>query len=174
MSVRSGSGSWTGTLMRTARQRSRTPDDCGSAQSLLCSLSQSSGSGQGFQNVTACQVSPPLSVSSSCPSMAARCRDPVPGSTPASQATAALVRAGSRLSESDAGRGAGPGHASGSPGQPRLSRNGPSQRIPEPGRPGTRMPPGSRYPCPGGFRASGHAGPGRPRACPGGGLFLTA
>ena len=37
--------------------------------SLLCSLSQPSGSGQGFQNVTACQVSPPLSVSSSCPGM---------------------------------------------------------------------------------------------------------
>ena len=40
--------------------------------------------------------------------MAARCPDPVPGSTPASQAAAALVRAGSRLSEPDA-RDAAPG-----------------------------------------------------------------
>ena len=69
LSARSGSESWTGTLMRTARQRFWTPDDCGSEQGLLCSLSRPSGSGQGFQNVTACQVSPPLSVSSSCPSM---------------------------------------------------------------------------------------------------------
>lgn len=49
--------------------RSPVPGPGTAEQSLLCSLSQLSGSGQGFQNVTACQVSPPLPVSRSSPSM---------------------------------------------------------------------------------------------------------
>jgi len=162
----------TDTLMRTARQRSWTPDDCGSQQSLLCSLSQPPGSGQGLQDVTACQVSPPLSVSSSCPSMAARCRDPGARVHARLASTPALVRAGSRLSESDAGRGAGPGHASCSPGPPRLSRNRAGSAAT--GTEATRHPDASGAGVTRAQAASGHAGPGRPRACPGGGLFLTA
>ena len=92
--------------------------------------------------------------------MAARCRDPVPGSTPASQATAALVRAGSRLSESDAGRGAGPGHASCLPGQPRLSRNRAGSA--DTGTGATRHPDASGADVTRAQAASGHPGtPGR-------------